>query len=152
MRKLRTLENTKPTEQRAFKRSLKHTDKFTKDSVEDALNAIQIIVKSSLEDAFKCSVELQTDIQMMIAEMSIEASNDGILTEQDINKLLMPLALKLQHLHEDYLFTEIEGYSPIRAVNGQGKLKPTLDHKILIGWLETFNGLIERSRHELKRL
>lgn len=152
MRKLRTEKNTRPLEQRAFKRSLKHVDKFTKESVEDTLKAIQIIVDTSLRDAFECSLEFQYSIQRKIAEMQIESSNDGILTEQEINKLLMPLAIKLQHLHEDYLFTEIDNYMPIRVINGQGKFDPTKDHQILVDWIETFNHLIERARHELRYL
>lgn len=152
MRKLRTLENTKPTEQRAFKRSLKHVDKFTKESVEETLNTIQKLVETSLAGAFECTEELQHSIQTRIASMSIESSNDGVLTEQEINKLLMPLALKLQHLYEDYLFTEMDGYRPLKIINGQGKLDPAKDHKILVDWIDTFNGLIERAHNELKHL
>lgn len=159
MRKLRTLENTRPTDVRTFKKSLKHVDKFTKESVDETLTAIQHIVESSLEDANECTLEFQYSIQRKIAEMSIDSSNGGFeaaITEQDINKLLMPLALKLQHLHEDYLFAEIDHYMPIRVINGQGplgpELDPKMDHEILLNWLETFNTLIERARHELKHL
>lgn len=149
MRKLRTLENTKPTEQRAFKKSLKHVDKFTKESVVASLKSIQSIVTEALKNAFECSLELQEDIQTKCAALHISSSNDGIMTEQEINKLLMPLALQLQHLHTDYLFAEIEHYSPIRAFNGHGVLNPTLDHQILLDWLENFNYLIERAHNEL---
>lgn len=152
MRKLRTEKNTRPLEQRAFKRSLKHVDKFTKESVEETLNTIQNVVESSLRDAFECSLEFQYSIQRKIAEMQIESSNEGVLTEAEINKLLTPLAIKLQHLHEDYLFTEIDNYIPIRVINGQGKFDPTKDHEILMTWTETFNHLIERARHELRYL
>lgn len=150
MRKLRTLENTKPTDQRAFKRSLKHIDKYTKETVNDTLNDIQSTVESSLSNATDCSYELQANIQTRISKMVLDPSNEGVLTEAEVNKLLTPMALKLQQLHEEFLFASIGSYAPIRNLNLNKPLDPELNHQILVNWLETFNELVRRARYELE--
>lgn len=153
MRKLRTIENTTPGEKRAFKNKQKVGEKYTVEAVESALNTIQEIINASLKDLTDLSRSQQYSLQdKLYNAIWIEPSKDGILLEPEILKLIEPIASKLQHLHEDYLFTTIDSYTPIVNMHNNELLDPRLNHRCILKQLNILNTLIERVHDEIKHI
>lgn len=153
MRKLRTLENTKPGDVRAYKRSLKLIEKYSKESVVDLLQTIKEIVNTHLKGCSDYSEEeIQDSLRDKLSRLTVEPSKEGVLTEDEINKLLRPLAYKLQHLYDDFLGTMICGYAPLKCINLHLPQDPELNHQIIVNWLSIFDDMIERAQNELEHL
>ena len=153
MRKLRTIENTTPGEKRAFKNKQKAGEKYTVEAVESALNAIQEIINTSLKDLTDLTQEQQYSLQdKLYTTIWIEPSKDGILLEREVLKLIEPVASKLQHLYDDYLFTTIDFYTPIVNIHAKVPLDPRLNHKCILHQLSLLNTLIEGAYNEIKHI
>lgn len=153
MRKLRTIENTTPGEKRAFKNKQKNGEKYTVEAVESALNTIQEIINTSLKDLNDLTQEQQYSLQdKLYATIWIEPSRNGILVESEVLKLIEPIATKLQHLYDDYLFTTIDCYTPIANIHYNKPLDPDLSHKCILYQLDILNTLIEGAYNEIKHI
>ena len=153
MRKLRTIENTTPGEKRAFKNKQKIGEKYTVEAVESALNTVQEIINTSLKDLNDFSQEQQYSLQdKLYAAIWIEPSTNGILLESEILKLMEPIASRLQHLYDDYLFTTIDSYTPIVNIHNNEPLDPKLNRKCILHHLNILNTMIERARNEIKHI
>lgn len=153
MRKLRTIENTTPGEKRAFKNKQKVGEKYTIEAVESALNTIKEIINTSLKDLTDLSDEQQYLLQDKLYDaIWIEPSACGVLLESEILKIIEPIASKLQHLYDGYLFTTIGSYTPIVNIHNNQPLDPKLNHKCILQQLEILNTLIERARDEIKHI
>lgn len=151
MRKLRTIENTTPGEKRAFKNKQRIGEKYTVEAVESALNTIKEIINIALKDLTDLSHEQQYSLQdKLYDDIWIGPSKDGILLESEILKLIEPVAFKLQHLYDDYLFTTIDSYTPIVNIHNNEPLDPRLNHRCILRQLEILNTLIERAHDEIK--
>lgn len=153
MRKLRTIENTTPGEKRAFKNKMRVGEKYTAEAVESALNTIQEIINTSLKDLNDLFRDQQYALQDKLYDtIWIEPSKDGILLEPEILKLIEPVASKLQHLYEDYIFTTIDSYTPIVNIHNNEPLDPKLNHRCILKQLNILNTLIERAQDEIKHI
>ncbi len=153
MRKLRTLENTTPGEKRAFKNKQKVGEKYTIEEVKSALNTIQEIINTSLKDLTDLSREQQYSLQdKLYNEIWIGPSEDGILSESEILKLIEPIASKLQHLYESYLFTTIDCYTPIINIHNNKPLDHELNHRCILQQLHVLNTLIDGVYNEIKHI
>ena len=153
MRKLRTIENTSPGEKRAFKNKMRVGERYTIEAVKSALNTIQEIINTSLKDLTDLSDEQQYSLQDKLYDtIWIEPSTNGILLESEVLKILEPIASKLQHLYEGYLFTTVDSYTPIVNIHNNKPLDPRLNHKCILQQLEILNNLIERAHDETKHI
>ena len=153
MQKLRTIDNTTPGEKRAFKNKQRVGEKYTVEAVESALDTIQEIINTSLIDLNDLSQDQQYALQDKLYDaIWIEPSRNGILLEQEILKLIEPIASKLQHLHADYLFTTIDSYTPIVNIHNNDPLDPKLNNRCILKQLHILNTLIGRARDEIKHI
>lgn len=153
MRKLRTIENTSPGEKRAFKNKQKAGEKYTVEAVESALNTIREIINTSLKDLTDLSYEQQYSLQDKLYDtIWIEPSVYGVLLDSEILKIIEPIAYKLQHLYESYLFTTIDSYTPIINIHNNKPIDPELSHKCILQQLEILNTLIKKAHDEIKHI
>lgn len=153
MRKLRTIENTTPGEKRAFKNKQKNGEKYTAEAVESALKTIQEIIHTYLKDLNDLSQDQQYSLQdKLYNSIWIEPSRNGILVESEVLKLIEPIASKLQHLYDDYLFTTVDCYTPIANIHYHKPLDPKLSHKCILHQLSILNTLIEVAYNEIKHI